>query len=366
MSPTNVTTTLEIPEPNQFGRASGGDRPQDQGSESALQFEQVVLFLWLHRIGNECDSIEQLLRRASEVICCQSDCLGLWATQLDADRSFNQIYSVLTEPGVVEWDSFQGMGRRMIKLAASSSQIQSSPILDSPEHQLIVVPIIDGTRVETMIAGCFHRDQSMGDHNEWLMGILGQSMSNWLGIKRLQRSEIRSRSLNDVVALIQELDRSSSLAAASLILVNQIKKMTQAQQVAFATCARNQLPKLQAVSDVEAADQSLDATRAITQACGSAIQAKRILVYPDRRQVHDPADLVPLERYCKTNGFDACISVPITKSGQQVVGALLLAVPPKHISEEGHIQYLGQLASLVSGHLDIVLKFSHQARHMFR
>ena len=324
--------------------------------EQQVQFDQVALFQWLNRIANECATLEQLLKSASEVITCQSECLGLWVTQQGEDKTFSQIYSIMTEPGAIEWDSFQILGRRMIKLAAGSQQIQTSTIPNTSEHQLIVVPVIEGPSVQTMIAGCFHSGRQVSSNNEWLMGIFAQSVSNWLSQKKLNKAEIRTRSLTDVVSLTSELDRAQTLQSAALIIVNQLKRLTQSQQVAFATCNRNSLPKLLAVSDLESIDHSLDATRATTQACGQSILLENMVVYPDRRKDANTADTLPLEQYCKSNGFDACISLPIVNRDEKIIGSLLLAVAPKQVDEAGYLQYLTQLSQKISSHLEVVLK----------
>ena len=330
-------------------------RKTDSGTNGTVQFDQVALFQWLSRIGKDCDSLEQLLKGSSEVICCQAECLGLWVTQKGEDDTFSQIYSILTEPGSVEWESFQVIGRRMIKLAASSSQIQTSRIINQPNHQLVVVPVIENGGVNLMIAGCFHRSENE-NQNEWLMGIFAQSVANWFSEKKLGKAEIRSRSLNDVVALTSELDKAKNLDSASLILVNQLKKLTQAQQVAFAVANRSHLPKLMAISDIEFVDHSLDATRSTTQACGQAIQLNEVVVYPDRRKEANPANTAPLEQYCKVNNFDSCISVPIADANGKATGAILLAVAPKQTAEPGYVSYLSQLAQMISGHLQVVIR----------
>ena len=330
--------------------------PTRKSDSEQVQFDQVVLFQWLSRIGTECDSLEQLLKGSSEVICCQSDCLGLWVTQKGEDGTFSQIYSILNEPGAAEWESFQTIGRRMIKLAASSNQIQATRIPDDESQQIIIVPVIEGRHVNTMIAGCFRLSAIDNSQNEWLMGILAQSVSSWLSQKRLSKSEIKSKSLKDVVGLTTELDRAENLNSAAMIVVNHLKKMAQAQQVAFASVNRHGLPRLLAVSDVETVDHSLDATRTTTQACGQAIQSKEILVYPDRRKDAKLADTLPLEQFCKSNGFDACIAAPVIVNEDEVVGAMLLAVAPKQAGEEGYLAYLSQLSQMISGHLKVVLK----------
>ena len=323
-------------------------------TQEPIQFDQVALFQWLARIANDCDSLEQLLKGGSEVVCCQSDCLGLWVTQRGEDEGFSQIFSILADSGSTQWETFKVIGRRMIKLATSSNQIQCSRIATHPNHQLIVVPVIEGKRVDIMIAGCFNRQSE--SQNEWLMGIFAQAVANWLSHKKLDKAEIRTRSLNDVVSLTTELDRATSIESAAIILVNQVKKLTQTQQVAFATANRHQLPKLMAVSDVESVDHSLDATRATTQACGQAMQLNKVVVFPDRRKDANPADSVPLENYCKSNGFDACISVPIGGEDGKPSGALLLAVVPKQAAEPGFINYLSQLAQMIAGHLKIIVR----------
>ena len=327
-----------------------------QRNEQSVQFDQVALFQWLSRIANECDSLEKLLKGASEVIACQSECLGLWVTQQGEDKSFSQIYSIMSESDGMEWNAFQIIGRRMIKLAAGSKQIQCSTLPDQNDCRLIVVPVIEKNKVETMIAGCFRTSATSSTNHEWLMGIFAQCVANWFSQKRLAKSEIRSRSLSDVVTLTNELDRAENIQSTGLIIVNQLKKLAQAQQVAFATCNRNGISTLVAVSDLETVDHSLEATRATNLACGQSLLLKKCVVYPDRRKEANPADTLPLEQFCKSNGFDACISMPIINGQGKSVGAILLAVAPKQVAEEGYLQYLEQLTQKIVSHLEVVLK----------
>ncbi|MEM9413648.1 MAG: hypothetical protein AAGA30_21250, partial [Planctomycetota bacterium] len=157
--------------------------PTRKSDADQVQFDQVALFQWLSRVGGECETLEHLLKGSSEVICCQTDCIGLWVTQKSEDGSFSQIYSILDNQTHVDWNSFQVLGRRMIKLAASSNQIQATKIPNSDNLQLVVVPVIEGKQVNTMIAGCFRLSVIEHSQNEWLMGIFAQSVSNWLGQK---------------------------------------------------------------------------------------------------------------------------------------------------------------------------------------
>ncbi len=355
MNESQGTNTPGVSTPDMRSSAIVPKRKSDERNKQTVQFDQVALFQWLARIADDCDNVEQLLKGISEVICCRSECLGLWVTQKGEDKGFNQIYSILTEPGTVEWESFQVVGRRMIKLAANSSQIQSSRVENQPNHQLIVVPVIEGSGINLMIAGYFHRPQEDNPtKNEWLMGIFAQAVANWFSAKKLDKAEIRSRSLNDVVALTAELDKATNMDSAAIILVNQLKKMTQAKQVAFAIAKRNNLPKLLAISDVEAVEHSLDSSRATTQACGQSMLLNEVVVFPDRRKDANPADIVPLRQYCKSNNFDACISLPIADNQGKAIGSILLAVAPKQASEPGYINYLSQLAQMISGHLQVV------------
>lgn len=356
----NVSDSISV---GNLRGASNPVRPRRQsdaknlgGDPKSVQFDQVALFQWLSRIGNECETLEQLLKGASEVVSCQAECLGLWVTQQDEDKAFNQIYSILTEPGAVEWDTFQVLGRRMLKLAAGSRQIQHANIPNT-SHQLVVAPVLEGNKLETMVAGCFRiSNDSESKGNDWLMGIFAQSISNWLGQRKLGKSEIRTRSLTDVVAFSTDLDRAENMQSAGLIIVNHLKRLTHAQQVCFATSTTKKLPKLLAISDLETVDHSLEATRATAHACGQAIVQELIVVYPERRKETTPADTLPLEQYCKSNGFDACVSLPIINRDEKVIGAILLAVAPKQVNEDGFLQYLAHLSQKIASHLELVLK----------
>ncbi len=157
-------------------------------------------------------------------------------------------------------------------------------------------------------------------------------------------------------SITKEIDRARNLESASLKLVNMIKRLCHANQVAFASYSKAEPAKLLAISDVEHIDATSEITKATAQACGQSIRLGKVLCYPDQTNQSTPSELFLLERYCRTNGVDACISVPLETEAGTKVGSMLLAVSPQQIGQSGYVDYVQQLLSMLTGHLDVVLR----------
>lgn len=337
-------------------RTSVSRRYTGDTNSGGAEVEQINLFQALSQVTARCSNLEELLSDGSDVICGQSECLGLWFMRKSDKQTYAQPVSLLTAPGAMPWQTVRSEGQKMIRLADVSRQVQSSSLSTHAEYQLIVAPVIFGSGVDTVIAGCFRDDPDVPLRNSWLLGILAQSATTWLSQDQMKRAESRSRSLNDVVSLTHGIDRADSIQSASVILVNQLKRLTQAQQVVFASVNHRGLPKLLAVSNVESVAGQFEGAKTMAQACMASIQARRLLVYPERRQPTKSAEGLALEDYCKSSGCDACISVPLITEDDQVIGALLLAVTTRQAQENSYTQYLVQVARMTAGHLQLMLR----------
>lgn len=314
---------------------------------------------------NIAKTIDEFLRYASSIASANSDSLAFWIAKRDGDGNFTQIHSVSDDNSGAAWQIADETCRQITPFVLESKQVCSAPVHASDHHVVIAAPIGLGESVEYMLYGCFSCRKQTVVRQQWLMGIFGQSLVCWFQRRQLEQSEIRNRSLNDALTLIQSLDKTQNVRQASMSIVNHLRRLCEADQVSISFCNRPGVGKLTAISDVESVELTSESNKLINHACSQAIGANETLVYPASQGEHS-ASLLPLEQYCKSNRLEACVNIPLKTESGRVLGALLIATAADRIKREEYVPYLERLTEMISGHLDIVLRANRGLSELFK
>lgn len=320
-----------------------------------LAITPLPLFQFFNQSAKNCDALDKLLLKSGELIAARSECIGLWVSQ-KTDAEFAEVHSMLRSDDDTAWRFVEKIGRQMITLASGSRQIQSAEVANLPGNTMVMCPVVSGSDVEIIIGGLFAAKSKNGVDCSVLMGIAGQCIATWISDTKLRRLEIRSRSLTDVVALTKEIDQAKDQKTVGLKVVNTLKRLCHAKQVAFVRCKSNDARELVAISDVEQFDSHSEISKTTLHACSQSLRSEKMVVFPDDSENASSSDLLTLDRYCKTIGVDACISVPMVHKDGEKVGALLFATTPEQLNQNGYVDYISQMLSMVTGHLDVVMR----------
>ena len=315
----------------------------------------VPLFQFFKQAAQNCDTLDKLLLKYGELISSRTECLGLWVSQ-KTDSEFAEVHSMLRSDDDTAWRMVEKTGRQLITLACGSRQIQVARIPQAPNQSLVMCPVISGSAVEIIIGGLFTATKKPRVENSILMGVAGQSIANWISDTKLDRLEVRSRSLTDVVALTKEIDQAKDQKTVGLKVVNTLKKLCQAKQVAFIRCTSDLKQELLAISDVEQFDPHSELSKTTLNAAAQSLRSEKTIVFPDHSENASPSDSLTLDRYCKTIGVDAAISVPMVTQNDKKVGSVLIATTPEQLKQSGYVEYINQMLSMVTGHLDVVMR----------
>ena len=319
----------------------------------ATQSETAILVSELSLASNSTDSLDALLRRCKDIICQSSKVVGLWMAQRNEQGELDEPFSLDDRGNDSSWRANSRPLRRLMKLAVQHRQIQQWP--KSEKEVFLVAPVFDGDQISALVMGCFEAQAANAVDLELLLGSICQTISIWLVRQRCIRKDVRMRSLNDLVVLCRELDRCTSINSVAIVLVNQLKQIAGAEQVVFAVATPNGLPEVLAISDLDEIDPAFDGLQAIRLACTQALETDEIGVYPDRRT--KTSDSTPaLQNYCHKLGHEACISLPLKKTGSDAIGCLLIATTPIQLSKPTYTKYLSEVIQMLSGHLSVVLK----------
>ena len=318
----------------------------------ASQSESSTLVSELSNISNSSDSLESMIRGCQKVINGYVNTHGLWMLQRHENGEYGDAFSLMDESDSIQWETNAVQARRLVKIALQHRHIQSH---DNGRNELLVAsPVINGDQISAVLIGCFDCSKRTRSDIELLLGTTCQAIAGWLTKQRLGRTEVRLRSVNDVVVLSRTLDRCTNINSAAIVLVNQLKKMTGARQVVFAIESTNSLPEVLAISDLEGIDAGFGGLPAMRLACAQAIESGEINLHPDRRSASEYE--TALTQYCRKLGHEACIALPLKKTGSGMLGCLLIATTPEQLAKPTYTSYLSEVSEMLSGHLSVILK----------
>ncbi|MFK7766757.1 MAG: hypothetical protein AB8B55_06010, partial [Mariniblastus sp.] len=275
------------------------------------------------------ETIDVLLVNLARIVTDQSDCLALWACQAkpadpqapEGSESNDKtafgsphLLTKATQPeGESLWEFMEGQAREMINRVVETKAICTS---SSPTHEnteLIVVPIteqIAGEAVPLVLVGCFSNASQSTLRQQWIMGFIAQSVGRWFQCRNVRNHEHKSKSLNDTIGLVHTLDQTMTIPQAALVIVNHLRRLCDAQQVALSFCEHGKTGTLKAISDVEQVNLNSDANKVVANACDQAIISGQALCYPSNTGENTPAPLA-LEKYCTTHGLQASVEIPL-------------------------------------------------------
>ncbi len=330
-------------------RSTGGP----SSDSKSVQREDVVF-----RFQNEVETattLESLLKSVAVLLSSEADSMAVWIAPKDASGSFEKIHAVLDENDNPLWPIVGGDASRLIPIAANTKKIVSRPLDSNPHHQLVAAPVVTNEGVTFVLASCFDQANHSPTRQHWLMGIASQAIANWYHRQTLNQTEIKSKSRNDALMLFQALDRTDSTQQATMTIVNHLRRILNAHQVALTLSSHPMTCDLTAISDVENIDRLAESNKALITACRQAVFNDQLLVYNSNHSDSE-AKLLPLKNFCDMNKFAGCVNIPLKTEQGNSLGALLIALNQQQIENEEFVEYLKSLTGMVANHLSIVLK----------
>ena len=310
-------------------------------------------------------TVDVLLTNIAKLVVRESDCLALWACQADENNEFGKPHLLTHSDGDIVWSLVEDHVREMINRVKETRQICSSPISGQNNSELIVTPICLDSGIEApirmMFVGCFSTNQQSSLRQQWLLGLVSQTVTRWFQQRRITHQESMSSTMNDSFGLIHALDQTKTLSEAAILIANHLRKLCAAEQVAVSFCDEKGNGTLKAVSDVESVDLNSESNRVINHACNQALGATAALQFPPAEGNPSPEHLA-LDKYCKSNGLDACLAVPLRTADGKTIGSVLLGTTQAQLQDENYQVYAGRLVEMIAGHVDVVVRANRSLR----
>tara|TARA_B110000495_G_scaffold203695_1_gene228864 strand:+ start:1273 stop:3201 length:1929 start_codon:yes stop_codon:yes gene_type:complete len=352
--------------PPASGTGEGPRTPNNTEQTDYSFSDQRLLQHFGVAIGNS-DTIEQLHSNISQILKRQTDCLSVWAIQKNEQGEF-ELPQLLSSPEDDPlWPVVEEQVRAMISRVSRTNHICSSPVQTSLHTTLVVSPISkqinkkSDTQIDGVLIGCFAAQTESVLRLQWLAGIASEAIGRWHQKQNLNTEENKSRYLRDSIGLIHSLDQTQSVSEAIVILANHLRRLCDAEQVAICLAEGRNAVSLKAISDVEQIDLNAESNKTILHACQQTAQQNVEACFPDKEKTGSIEQL-SLQKYCKSNGAEACICIPLITGDDRKLGVVLLACPREKLENNHYRTYCSKLVQMTSSHVDVVIRANRGAK----
>jgi hypothetical protein len=356
----NSDLTSNVAQPGNIVVSRRGEAPTPvqpvMRPEASINVESTDLIERLRVAAEGSKDLQSLLRQLELIISSNSDCLAVWFANRETPEEKFRIHSVSSEDTNSVLELVGTKIHSLVNEAAKQKQIVSSA-LHVPKYLFVAAPMQRSLEpqqqaADSIMIGCFSVEGQSELRQQWLMGIVSQTLTSWFQEHAHAQLTHRSKCLNDALSLNAAMNRSKSSEEAAMILVNHLRQMCNAEQVAYVTRVRDDFNRLVAISDVEQIDECSESAKTVCSAAEQSIDVNSLLYFPDANTENSPSSLA-FESYCRANRFEACVNVPVQNADEQTIGAMLIAVPSDRLTKE-QLDYFNQISTLNGAHLDVI------------
>jgi hypothetical protein len=305
-------------------------------------------------LGSE--SLDQVFSQIIRLILEQSNCRTLVLAERNEQGEFLNLKFLSGSLPESDQGVFSTEIASIIRAVQTANALQSQIHPAQRARQLIASPIRikpeSDTSIDLILVSYFDADKSAEFNPAWLIASATQFINQFVLRKSLTKEQTQLRQLAERWKLTDDLFQSTNLGQASRLLVNQLRRITQASLVSLAIDG-----KLMAISDVEYIDHQCESMQFVRAACEAGLITGGMLTYLVEADRADAAQL-PLQAFCRLFHLDACVSLPLgvkDPSARHRI-SLLLAGDSKLFSSQDYLERVQQIVEPFGAQLKILLK----------
>ena len=288
----------------------------------------------------------------------QVDCLAMWHVRItsgDAQGAETNGPSIEARPisddqAEVLWEVIQEDVAPVISASQKSGDIISRLLQPTDQNSIVAAPVLplnnNGSEpVTEFILGCYCVAGQSLLRQQWLTGMLAQTIRQWQQKRLAMQVAVESRSLSDSLQLVQEISVAQSPGLAAIVLVNRLRKLFGASQVGLSLNKPGSRGKVIAVSDVEQFDGNSAAGKLLASAINQAITYKGNVVWPEHDPAQPSAHTLPLQQYGESISASSVAAIQLTDLHDEPTGSLLISREGGALSDQ-QLAYMQQVAKL--------------------
>ena len=330
--------------------ASAVGRPQTDGREASL----IKL---LDRLVETAPSLDELLAEVAAVIQQHSDCQGLWLVTEAADSNKFKSRPLFDSSDSLNREDLLGFSTRPGVNLYSHSGDRCLAAFDLPKES--------NDEQWVFLAGAFQLSRASRLRIEWLLGLIRAAVHRCSDNRRLALVQQRNRSLTDMFAVVDRLNRTDSVAEAAKVIVNQIQRLSGASLVAMAIGGDTSDLRLAAISGVEQIDDRNDAARVLLSGCRQPMLKQSAQLFSTTSPGDSESSLV-FQQLCNTYQQQCGLAVPLQASGEEgYLGSVIVCQAQQETLDGALASYLEGLCEMLAGYLAMVLKANETPAEKF-
>ena len=298
---------------------------------------------------------DALFKAVFNIVDAETDCLGMWRVKVGAAEPMMHKSSISDENANAVWLSVEDQITAVVRRAEALGQICSAVVLPDRNYILVAAPqdLTGSTsEPEEILAACFVANDQTALRLQWLLGIASQSVSRWADRCQRERAQSQSQTLTDAIGLFDSIGDSKNATEAAITIVNHLRRLLKANQVAMAEVDAKGNSALLAVSDVEKIDAGASNNQLLLSAISQSVTAGSTITYPNRDAAQDAAHVLPLKNWCGVAGAASAIGLPMTLKDGSVVGALLVTLSDD-VTVNKQQSYVEMMTGLVTKQFDV-------------
>ena len=311
---------------------------------------------------------EALFQSIFNIVSAESEILAMWRVQVDVADQTLRTSAISDDNADAVWQSIEAQLVSVVKRSQEFDQICS--LLTSPDEKHIVVaaPLnagLSNAESRDVLTACFAANDQSVLRLQWLMGIASQSVCQWGHQRRLSVAQSESKSLNEVLQLIDAISDSKNTTEAAIAITNNLRRLFKANQVAIAQVDVRGNTKLLAVSDVEKLDAGAANNQWMLSAIKQSSSSATTIAFPNQDATIDAANVLPLKNWCQSSNAPAAISLPMKLDDGSIVGALLVTLDSEAQLDQQR-SYYERMVSLISKQFDVVSRANQSTGELIK
>ena len=333
-------------------------RPAEQGSAGGaepLDIESQPLIRNFSSAVENSASADFLFKAIFNIVDAETDCLAMWRVKVDAAEPTMQTSSISDDNANAVWQSVEDQITGVVRKAKEFDQICSVVALPDRKYVLVAAPLaLEASDSESgeILAACFAANDQTALRLQWLLGIASQSVSRWAQRRQTEIVQAQSQTLTDAIGLFDAIGDSKTSTEAAIAIVNNLRRLFKANQVAMAEVDAKGKPTLLAVSDVEKIDTGAANNKLLVSAIAQSVTAGSTITYPNQDAAQDAAHVLPLKNWCAAAGASSAISLPMELKDGSVVGALLVTLGD-NVQADQQRSYVEMMTGLITKQFDV-------------
>ena len=355
----------------------------DKTAQPPVRVESQQLHRELTQLADSASDANAFYSALFDIANQQVNCLAMWHVRITSgeaphadtngpsiDGPSIEARPISDDQAEILWEVIQEDVPPVISASQKSGNVTSRLLQPTDQNSIVAAPVLplnkDGSEpVTEFILGCYCVAGQSLLRQQWLTGMLAQTVRQWQQKRLAMQFAVESRSLSDSLQLVQEISGAESPSLAAIILVNRLRKLFSASQVGLSLNQQGKRGKVIAVSDVEQFDGNSTAGKLLSSAVSQAITYQGNVVWPEHDPAQPSAHTLPLQQHGESISASSVAAIQLTDPKDRPTGALLISREGGALTDQ-QLAYMQQVANLAFRQYESVARANRSTAEIVR